>query len=181
MKPAKRIGAFFDRTLGVFFFLSILFLVFILVSVTIEVVGRYFFNKPQDWVIEYSEYALLFIAFLGAAWLLKKRGHVKMDLVINKLGPKTNAVISTITSIIGAVMCFIVTWYGVLVTIDQFQRGIYANTPLETPTAYVLFIIPIGSALLFLQFLRMIFEYVGRWRGGAVSSETEGIEEKELY
>ena len=54
----------------------------------IEVFLRTFFNRPQEWVMELSEYALLYITFLSAAFVLKKEGHIVVDLVTCRLNVK---------------------------------------------------------------------------------------------
>ena len=53
--------------------------------VCFEVLGRALGASSQLWVIEVSEYALLFITFLGAPYLLELNRHVIIDLLINGL------------------------------------------------------------------------------------------------
>ena len=53
--------------------------------VCFEVVGRAMGAPSRLWVIEVSEYALLFITFLGAPYLLQLNRHVVMDLLTNGL------------------------------------------------------------------------------------------------
>ena len=172
MKPQKIVASFFDRTISFFFFLSAVFLIFLMVAVTTEVVARYFFNRPQMWVVESCEDSLLYITFLGTAWLLRKEGHVKIDIVTNRLNPRTDAVVHTITSLMGVVISLIIAWYGVLVTWDLFQKRIYAVTPLEPPLAAIVAVIPVGGFLLLIQFLRRSYNDVERWRG-SMRSETK--------
>lgn len=164
MKLQKMIISFFDRVIGFFFFLSSVLLIFIIVAVIIEVVARYFFNRPQMWVIESCEYSLLYITFLGTAWLLKKKGHIVVDFVINRLNPKSRAVVDTINSFIGAVISLIITWYGVLVTWDLFQKGTRTVTALEPPLAPIVAVIPVGAFLLLIQFLGSTYNHVEEWR-----------------
>ena len=49
---------------------TLIFVAMMLV-VCAEVLLRYGFNSPISWVVEISEYALLWITFLGAAWVLR--------------------------------------------------------------------------------------------------------------
>ena len=44
---------------------------------------RYFLNRPLVWVLELTEYALLWVTFLGAAWLLRQGGHVQVDVIVD--------------------------------------------------------------------------------------------------
>jgi len=120
-----------------------------------------------------SENSLLFILFLGAGWLLAKEGHVKVDVLLSQLNPKGQALVNAITSILGAIICLVIVWYGIQCTWDHFQRGVLAHTALELPVAPILAIIPVGSFMLFIQFLRRVYGYIGGWR--SLSSKEQGV------
>ncbi|MFC2068927.1 TRAP transporter small permease [Chloroflexota bacterium] len=164
MRLIGKIVPFFDSITRVSAFISAIFLIFIILAVTIGVSMRYLFDSPQAWVIELCEYSLLYIVFLGSAWLLAKDGHISMDLVINRLRPITQAIINTITYFVCMVVSLIIIWYGILVVIDSYQKGLFYYTVLETPTYPILAIVPIGSFLLFIQFMRRTFSYAKMWR-----------------
>ena len=117
------------------------------------------------WVVETAEYSLLYMTFLGTAWVLKREGHVKMDLVLNRLKPGIQAILNIITSISGAVITLVVAWYGIQTTWDNFVDGSYELTPMEFPTALIMVIVPIGSFMLFIQFVRRAHGYFRSWRG----------------
>ena len=164
MKLVTKAVAIFDRTLDVSVILASALLAFTLLSICAEVVLRYFFGSPLSWVVEISEMNLLYITFLAAAWVLRRKGHVKIDLLLNRLKPRTQALLGIIISIIGAIVFMFLIWYGAQVTWDNFLRGTYRSTVLEIPNAAVLFIIPLGSFLLFIQFLRDGYGYLSSWR-----------------
>lgn len=164
MKLLTKASTFFDSIMGLLAFLAAVLLVFTMLSVSYDVVMRYFLNRPTLWVQEIAEYSLLYITFLGVAWLLKKEGHVKMDLVISRLNPETQALLNVITSVICAVICALLVWYGVQVTWDSFQVGYRSGTELDIFRWPMDAIIPVGSFLLFIQFLRRTFRYLGSWR-----------------
>ncbi|MEQ8695869.1 MAG: TRAP transporter small permease subunit, partial [Bauldia litoralis] len=62
---------------------AVLLLVAITVAVCVEVFMRYVLNDPLVWVVEMSEYALLYICFLGAAWALREGNHVRVDIFLS--------------------------------------------------------------------------------------------------
>ena len=103
MKLIKMFTSFFDRAIGVLGMLGVFILAFLLVLTNYEVVGRYLLNRPAAWSLEIIEYGLLYLTFLGAAWLLKEDEHIKMDIVIELLRPSVRVWVNTITSaIVGA-------------------------------------------------------------------------------
>ncbi len=131
-----------------------------MLAVDAQVVSRYFFNRPILGVLEFSEIGLLYITFLGAAWLLKKEGHVKIEMMLIRLKPRHQTVINIITSVICVIILLIITWYGSYITFEHYRQGIYRVSLLHTPTAPVLIIIPVGSFLLSIQFLRRTYGFI---------------------
>ena len=68
-------NAIFDRLLDACAWLACLLLVFQVVSVSAEVVARYFFGVSFGAVTALNEWSLVFLTFLGAAWLQREGGH----------------------------------------------------------------------------------------------------------
>lgn len=165
MKLLAKVNTILDRTAGFLALLAAVLIVFIMLSITAEVsIARLLFNRPQAWVVDLSEYSLLFITFLGAAWVLKRDGHVKMDLVLTQLKPRAQLVMSIITSIIGTIICLALTWYGTRTTWNAFQLGLRTATVMELPRGPIFAVIPVGSFLLFVQYLKITYGYLRRWK-----------------
>jgi TRAP-type C4-dicarboxylate transport system permease small subunit len=173
MKLVRKFINIFDRTLDLLALLAIVLIIFVMLAVDTEVVTRYFWGRPITGTLEVIAYCLLFITFLGTAWVLREEAHVRMDIVLTRLKLGTQHLLNIITSIISAAICFIIMWYGVRVTWETFQMGLRAATELETPEYLVLFIIPIGSFLLFIQFLRRTYGYLHSWRVQRASGDKE--------
>ena len=161
MKSLNKLGAIFDRIIDVFAGAAAFIMLFLIVSICSEIVMRYFFNRPLIWVVQVSEINMLYLTFLGAAWVLKREGHVRVDILVNYLRPRTQAILGVVTSIVGAAACLVLFWYGALETWEQWTRGTYTAEIPNLPNGPILMIIPIGSFLFFIQFLRRTRRYVG--------------------
>jgi C4-dicarboxylate transporter DctQ subunit len=105
MKIRNHFERFFDVTLSGLAGLSGILLVYVMLSVTLDVIMRYFLNKPQFWVGELSEYALLYITFTGTAWVLKRDSHVKIDILYAFLKQRQINILGLVSSIIGIFVC----------------------------------------------------------------------------
>jgi len=134
--------------------------VFMVLSVSADVILRSTISRPIVWVNEGTEYALLYITFLGAAWLLRREGHVRVDIVLNRLEPRTQAILNAVTSVILATICFLLVWYGTRVTLDNFERGILSVRYYEPPKFIFLAVIPLGSLLLFIESMKKTFGFI---------------------
>lgn len=150
----------FDRTLSFLAGVAGCIIIFLMLSVSYEVVTRYFFNRPTVWVIEIGEYLLLYMLFLGTAWVLKREGHVKMDLLLNRLKPRAKSLVNFGTSFICLVCFLILTWYGVQAVLFSARIGYYKGSVIEIPEVFIIVIIPIGSFLLSIQFIRRTYGFL---------------------
>lgn len=150
---------------AVFNYVGFGIVIVITLLITVDVLARQISGTPVVWIPEVSEYGLLWVAFLSGAWGLQEEAHVTIDLVLQKLRPRASHVMSFITSLVGAAVCLVVTWFGAMVVIDFWKRKVPSIEMLGLPRALVFFIIPVGSLLMTLQFLRRAH---GHWQSRRV-------------
>jgi C4-dicarboxylate transporter DctQ subunit len=181
----KKFEVVFDFILDLFAGLAAILIVILMVGVTAQVCMTYFLNRPVIWVIEIAQYCLVFITFLGSPWVLKHRGHVMMDLWVERLGVGMEARVRGLTSIIGMITCLIVTWYGVRVGWDYFQISFtYSDSDLIRVPAYLLVsVIPVSAFLMSIEFFRTAYQCLDRVKdssklrakvGGGIPPQSEG-------
>jgi C4-dicarboxylate transporter, DctQ subunit len=155
----KKIMERFDQLLNIMMFLAGIMLIFIMLSVCFEVILRTFFNGSLMWITEVSEILLLYITFLGSAWVLREDGHVKVDIILTHLKPRIMAFLGIISSILGIFVSLVLTAYGFKVTLNCLNKSMYTPTAMEIPMALILIVIPLGSLMLFIQFIRRALKY----------------------
>lgn len=146
-------------------------MLFALVAVCVDVIMRYFFNRPVAWVLQFSEYILLYIPFLAAAYVLRDDSHIKIDIVLNRLSKRTQDTINIITSTVGCGVLLVLAYYGTLITLDYHQRQVPTLKYLKIPEYLVIGVIPIGCFFFAVQFLR---KAAGHWRAVKRSTPDAG-------
>ncbi|MFH1951759.1 MAG: TRAP transporter small permease [Pseudomonadota bacterium] len=154
----------FDRVVDFLAYLACVFVVVIMLSVGAEVVCRKLLGFSLPWVMEYSEFLLLYITFLGTTWLLKRDGHVNIEVLVDRLNPRTQTLVNMITSIFAAILCLVIAFFSAMTTWDMYKRGIFIVSMMDVPIAPLLAVIPVGFFLLFIQFLRRAYGYQQGWR-----------------
>ncbi len=159
MKLLSKVSGIFDRTLGLLAFLGAAVIIFMTAVVCWDVASRFFLGHGLGWTLEVVEYGLLWFTLLATAWVLKKERHVRIDIMVNRLKPRFQNLFNIFGSIIGAVVSFVLAWYGAQVTLTSFHKGILEEN-LRIPEWTVQVIIPVGGLLLFIQFLRMTYGYL---------------------
>lgn len=155
--PTSKFWRIFDRILDIGAALAAGLLVTVMLLTTVKVFYRYGLRQSLIGVDQISGIALLYIAFLGAAWVLRRDEHVTIDLLLSQVSITTRRSLQVISAIIGAVVCLVLAGFGALEVVSSIQRGVRIPAEIELPRAVSLAVIPIGFLLLGLQFLRRAF------------------------
>ncbi len=135
-------------------------IVCIMLLTSADVLMRKFLFMPIKGSIEISEYFMIWITFLGAAWVLKQEGHVKVDVLLTSLKPRSQALLNAATSYIMAAICLFLTVWGGIVTHDVVIRGAARVYQFTVPLWILVIIIPISSFFLFIQSIKRARGYM---------------------
>jgi len=152
--PVARALRAFDRIIELGGVIAALLLIAVMLTTTVKVVFRYGLREGLIGVDQISGTLLLYIALLGAAWVLRRNEHVTIDLLLGHVGPRARWFLTVVSAVIGTAVCFVITVFGTLEVIDSIQTGVRIPAEIEMPRAVNLIVIPIGFLLLMLQFLR---------------------------
>lgn len=147
----------FDRIIDFMAFLAGVLLVGAVLIVCFEIWMRYFARKPQVWTVEVCEYILFAIAFLGAPWLLKKGGHVSIDIIAAQMGPKAQIYLGLFSKAMGILISAIVCGFSMATSWDSYVSGVVVIKTLSIPKYYFLMLISFGYFLLLIEFARQFF------------------------
>jgi C4-dicarboxylate transporter, DctQ subunit len=145
----------FDRLLELMAALAGVILVFICAAVCYTIGMRYLFTRTTIWIMQTTEYALLWIVFLGTTWLLKEGGHITTDIIYSNLKERTKLYLDCIMFVVAGVACLIMVYFGIAYMAECIVRGVTDVRAVTIPKWTVFIIIPIGSILLTIQFFRM--------------------------
>lgn len=125
----------------------------LMMIVCVDLTLRYFFNAPLLWGTEVTEILLLYITFLGMAWVFKENGHVVIDVFTSQVDGRKKKILNGISYFLVGIVSAVLIYYGFYTTLDHFRRGVFNPTVIETPIALIIIVIPIGSLPLFLEVL----------------------------
>jgi len=159
----NKIVKFYDCILDFTAFLSGALLMAVTIFVSWAVVMRYLNFNPPIWVIQYTEYALMWITFLGAAWLLRDKGHIRIDTLVSRINPEIARWLEVFNDMVGLVVAIVIFWIGSTNTFDLYSRGIKDVKAVTLPMYGLFAIIPFGGLLLLIQFLRdLVYHLSGK-------------------
>ena len=174
-----RLAAVHEKLITALAFLGALLMGGMALWITYEVLMRYFLERPTFWAVDLSEYAMLWAAFLAAPWVLRREGHVRVEVFVERMSPRHQRVLGVFCSALGAVVCAIMTWQGGATVWDFYVRGITVAREWQVPQWFVYLAIPIGSALLAGEFVRRAGRYI-RATEGEASFVQQAAEERTI-
>ncbi len=152
--PMNAIAALYDRLIAALALAAAVILGCMSLWITYEVAMRYFFRAPTIWAVDLSEYALLWAVFLTAPWVLRQEEHIRMDIVVDRLRPRPRRWLGILTSLVGAAVCAVMTWQGAIAEWDVYVRNVDFAREWVVQQYVVYVVVPIGFALLTIEFLR---------------------------
>src|SRR5262249_12988277 len=126
----------------------------IAVSFCYEVAARYIFSAPTSWANAFVSYLLCAAIFLAVPELTRRRAHVAINLLLDRLAPPQALVLNRLIRLAGAGACLLATWISANATIEQFGLGIETISAYPVPKWCVSIFIPYGMLSSGIYFVR---------------------------
>ena len=170
------LGLAIDRINDWFFVFAGVIIAFMMISICYDVVARSF-GRPTIWVHELSALGMLWMTFIALGAASKKGVHVSIDFVITKFNKHVQAIVDIIYSIVIVIIAGVFFWYGASVTVNAYVKDLHELTMLELPVWPTLIVIPIGSLLMLIEYLRQTRKQIVKWRKERAVKEEEHLVE----
>lgn len=147
---------FYEQIVGGGGFLGILGLGFMVISITYDVILRYFFAAPTNWALEINTFLLVFLCVVPAADVLKAGVQIRVTFLTDRLRARTRDRLEVLRAIAGFLFCAVMAWKGAVMALHAWQHNDRMSTSLGTPMAIPYLFLPLGFALLGLQYLTFL-------------------------
>lgn len=153
-KKKSTLQGVFDSVLNILTYLIGIMVVLQVVSITADVIIRFLFGFSITSIIAFNEWSMVYITFLGFAWLQREGGHVNMDILIINFSEKKRILFEIFGNILGMFVSIIMVLFGTKVFLAQVIENTYDYFKLPGfPIAIVTLAIPLGCLLLLIQLL----------------------------
>ena len=152
----KLFFAWLDRLTNILAILAGVYLVWIFLAIVFQVVARSVFLYGSSHIFTFIEYGLLYITMAGAPWLVCEKGHVYIEILTAAVSEQVRPILSRAVVGLVILICVIITYYGIEVTIRAFVRDEMDMRSLDMPRWMLMISMPICFGLMSLQFLRFV-------------------------
>lgn len=161
---AERVIARFSDAVGTF---SAILLLLLVANVFYDVIMRYLFNDVSIGMQELEWHLFSMIFLFGVAYTLKADGHVRVDVIYERLSVKRRAMIDIAGTLLFLwPFCFLVADYGIGFAYNAYEINEQSGDPGGLPYRWIIkgmislsFICVLISSVGFM--LRAINEYLG--------------------
>ncbi len=126
-------------------------------TICYDVVTRYVFEAPTLWSLEVNTFLVLFIALIPAGDVLKAGMHLRISFFVERLKPGVRRVLEKAGALSGICFCGLMTWKGCAMAMQAFRYHERMSTALGTPMVIPYLFIPIGFAVLGLEYVVKLF------------------------
>ena len=148
-----RLSEWYGRLLNALVVVACLLLLVMTLMIGADVVSRNIGGGGVAVSNELSEDILYLMTLLAAPWLLRQGQHIRVDIILRALPVRVAWVLEWDGDIVGFFCCIYFVWYGWLVTIASYTAGSVNIKTLVTPEWWTLAPLPLGFALLGIEFI----------------------------
>lgn len=142
----------------VFAVLATLLLVAAMLVVCEMILMRYVFRAPTIWQTDFVVFSATAATFLGAPYVLLKKGHVGVDFIELSLKPGPRRALKTLGAALGLAFCAVMLTASVI-NLEEAWAGGWKHASVWAPPLWIpMSALPIGFGLLCLQYLAEILK-----------------------
>ncbi|UCD82835.1 MAG: TRAP transporter small permease [Desulfobacterales bacterium] len=160
-----RLDRMLNRVETVLAVLAGVLLLFITFSICASIALRALNLQVPLWSVQFNEYSLLWMTFLGGAWLLRRKRHVSLDILTRRLNASNLRILNSLHAALGLLVCGCLTWICGVVVWDHFQRGVIDVRAVDVPKHWILAVVFFGFFILTLEFMCEMLREVRQVRG----------------
>jgi TRAP-type C4-dicarboxylate transport system permease small subunit len=127
----------------------------------INVIGRYFFNRPVGGVIEFTGEAMVYIIFLGAAYVQIRKGHIRIDFLTGgRLNERGKGVLDILSCSAGILFFGLTVWFTIGPAVHSLKTAEATYGSIFFPIYPQRIAVTVGSFLLAFQLLLDLVESI---------------------
>ncbi len=131
-----------------------------------EVIARFAFNSPTNWVHEsmFLMYGMQYM--LAGAYAYREDQHVRVDVIYTKFSPRGKAVADIVTSVFFFIFIGVMFWTSWRFAADSINNDEHSFTEWGVQYWPIKLMMPIGAGLLFLQGVSKLIKDITFLRSG---------------
>lgn len=143
----------------------LVFYVMLVATMFIEVLRRELLSYSSIWGEEIVRYSFIYLAWIGAASAVRERGHIRIDVILEYVGPRVKALLYIFGDIVMFIVSLIAFYYSLETLLIAIEFGNVTHG-LRIAQAWFLAAVPIGFALVIFRLVQSFLRDIKDFRHG---------------
>lgn len=152
-----------------------IFVLFMSIMLTIDVLLRYFLNSPTGWAFDLATWGTGLVGLVLGGYVMSIGKHVRVDFFFEKFSLRVQSIIDMISALFLFLIVFSFVWLGFDYVTHYYNIGAVSTGGTQMPLWVQWLIIPIGGLLIGLQGLSKFIEDIYIIITGKKLYDTEGV------
>lgn len=158
MKPLVRLLNEMMKALN---FIGAIWVLLLMLLITVDVIGRAFFNAPLFGVPEIVKVSVVGIVWCMMAHTLRIGAHLRSTILLDLMPSTLQRLIEIVSCFMGIAIFALIVYSGWNNTIESWRIGEFeGEEPARIPTYPIRCLVLIGAALTAIQFMVMLVDVI---------------------
>lgn len=165
----------FDKFADIIGYITAFVMVLMILNVSYDVIMRYFFKTGSIAMQEMEWHLFSVIILLGISYTLKENGHVRVDLIYDRLNQRKKAMINMVGIILFILPFSLLVGFGSIdYVIEAYTSGEQSGDPGGLTNRWIVkSLIPLSFFLLIITSIGFFLKNLNSFKGNHPMSETE--------
>lgn len=120
-------------------------MLFMTVTVFLQIVFRYVFNIPLGWSEEVARFSFAWVSFFGASALMRVREHINVTIFVDRFPPRLRSGAVLVANLCGLICVYFFLIGGIALTTNEWGQLAPA---MQIPMGWVYLVIPVSAGLM---------------------------------
>ena len=152
----------------------LVFYVMLVVTMFVEVLRRELMAYSSIWGEEIVRYSFIYLAWIGAAAAVRERGHIRIDVILEYVGPRIKALLYIFGDIVMFAVALVALYWSFETVLVSAKFGSVTHG-LRVSQVWFLSAVPIGFALLIFRLIQSFLRDLHDLRHGRPVFEGEKL------
>jgi TRAP-type C4-dicarboxylate transport system permease small subunit len=125
-------------------------------AIVYDVTVRAFGLQPPNFTVSFTEYVLLYTTMLGSPYMVRRKGHILVEALIENVPPAAHRAMAFLVYLICTALCVALTYYGAKVLAQAIATNDMELRSFDMPRWILDITLPIGFGFSAIEFLRYL-------------------------
>lgn len=143
----------------------LVFYVMLVATMFIEVLRRELMSYSSIWGEEIVRYSFIYLAWIGAAAAVRERGHIRIDVILQYVGPRVKALLYIFGDLVMFAVALVALYWSFETVLVSAKFGSVTHG-LRVSQVWFLSAVPIGFALVVFRLVQSFIRDINDLRHG---------------